>query len=86
MPNGREPADKVGLSEGVLSPQQSSPAAVLMRAIALALAWHERTRQRRCLMQLDDHGLDDIGVGRADAERESRNPFWRPFWPPAMDL
>ena len=69
-----------------LAPKRLSFGAILMLALALALAWHERTRQRRRLMQLHDCVLDDIGVGRAEAERECRNPFWRPFWPSAMDL
>jgi uncharacterized protein YjiS (DUF1127 family) len=62
------------------------PGAILLCAFALALAWHERARQRRRLMQLDDRALNDIGIGRYEAERERRSPFWRPFWPLAMDL
>lgn len=39
--------------------------------------WQERAQQRRRLMALDDRVLRDIGVSRADAEREYRKPFWR---------
>jgi uncharacterized protein YjiS (DUF1127 family) len=67
-------------------PQRPSPGAILPRALALALAWHERARQRRRLMQLDNRALNDIGIRRDEAERECRSPFWRPFWPAAMDL
>lgn len=40
--------------------------------------WHERSRQRRVLMQLDDRLLSDIGISRSEAETEARKPFWRP--------
>ncbi|MFD1157491.1 DUF1127 domain-containing protein [Roseovarius aestuarii] len=33
-------------------------------------------RQRRVLARLDDAALDDIGLSRDDALRESRRPFW----------
>jgi uncharacterized protein YjiS (DUF1127 family) len=37
----------------------------------------DRQRQRRVLLDLDDHLLDDIGVSRREAIAESRKPFWR---------
>lgn len=40
--------------------------------------WRERAQQRRRLMELDDRLLRDIGLSRADAEREGRKPFWKP--------
>jgi uncharacterized protein YjiS (DUF1127 family) len=46
-------------------------------AVALLLHWHERARQRRALLSLDDRMLKDIGVSRAEAEREACRPFWR---------
>jgi uncharacterized protein YjiS (DUF1127 family) len=49
--------------------------------VALAdglLAWLERGRSRRLLARLDDRMLHDIGLSRADVERESSKPFWRP--------
>lgn len=39
--------------------------------------WLHRSRSRRALLALDDHGLRDIGLSRADALREGRKPFWR---------
>jgi uncharacterized protein YjiS (DUF1127 family) len=42
--------------------------------------WTERYRQRRALFNLaeaDRHLLEDIGVSRWDALRESAKPFWR---------
>lgn len=37
----------------------------------------ERQRTRRALAALDDAALEDLGLTREDAERESRRPFWR---------
>jgi uncharacterized protein YjiS (DUF1127 family) len=37
----------------------------------------DRQRQRRALLELDDHLLNDIGVSRGDAIAEGRKPFWR---------
>jgi uncharacterized protein YjiS (DUF1127 family) len=36
----------------------------------------ERRRQRRALLQLDDHLLADIGVAREQALREAGKWFW----------
>lgn len=41
------------------------------------LAWQERVRQRYHLSGLDDRLLKDIGLSRADVEREVDKPFWR---------
>lgn len=48
------------------------------RFVDMLLLFHERARQRQALMALDDRLLKDIGVSRADAEREANKPFWRP--------
>ena len=40
--------------------------------------WQGRARQRRELQQLDDRMLKDIGLTRADVEREVNKPFWVP--------
>ncbi|MFQ6022724.1 MAG: DUF1127 domain-containing protein [Acidiferrobacterales bacterium] len=45
--------------------------------VDMLCAWHERARQRRALLALDDRMLKDIGITRADAERQASNPFWR---------
>ncbi len=39
--------------------------------------WHDRSRQRRHLLELSDHLLRDIGVRRAEVEAEAGKPFWR---------
>ncbi len=43
----------------------------------ILVLWHERARQRRRLLQLDDRMLKDIGVSRADAVHEASKPFWQ---------
>lgn len=40
-------------------------------------AWQQRARQRRQLAGLDDWQLEDIGISRAEAQREAAKPFWR---------
>ena len=49
----------------------------LARAVDLLLTWSERARQRRELLQFDDHLLQDIGLTRAEAIVETEKPFWR---------
>ena len=46
------------------------------RAIETILYWRELARGRRHLAGLDDRILRDIGLSRADVEREYRKPFW----------
>ena len=48
-----------------------------LRLSVLLDAWSERHRQRRALLELSDHMLKDIGIGRGEAYREGRKPFWR---------
>jgi uncharacterized protein YjiS (DUF1127 family) len=50
----------------------------LTRFVDLVLTWHERARQRRALLRLDDRMLSDIGVDRGTARMEGQKPFWRP--------
>jgi uncharacterized protein YjiS (DUF1127 family) len=55
----------------------TSPARGTLDAIADTLAlWRERTAQRHRLRDIDDHLLVDMGLTRADIDRESRKPFW----------
>jgi uncharacterized protein YjiS (DUF1127 family) len=49
----------------------------LARMVDTFALWHERDRQRRVLLTLDDRLLSDIGVTRAEAEGEAARPFWR---------
>lgn len=49
----------------------------LLKAVSLLQLWTERAAQRRQLAELDARMLKDIGIGRADAERESGKWFWQ---------
>jgi uncharacterized protein YjiS (DUF1127 family) len=44
------------------------------RTLAL---WHERSRQRRHVVHLNDHLLRDIGLTRADIDAERQKRFWQ---------
>jgi uncharacterized protein YjiS (DUF1127 family) len=46
-------------------------------AANLVMMWRERARQRCTLASLDDRMLSDIGLGRAEIEREADKPPWR---------
>lgn len=62
-------------------PARSIKAASSVRpwgALMTLLTWLERRRERRALLELNDHMLKDIGVSRADAWAEGSKPFWRP--------
>ena len=45
--------------------------------IATLALWQGRSRDRQYLAQLDARGLADIGISRADQQRECAKPFWR---------
>ncbi len=48
------------------------------RAFAVLLQWQERSAQRHHLAALEGRHLKDMGLSRADVEKETRKPFWRP--------
>lgn len=48
----------------------------LVAAAGQLLRWWQLAQQRHRLAQLDEFALKDIGVSRADAEREAQRPFW----------
>lgn len=45
--------------------------------LELMLVWQERAEQRGRLRGMSDQMLKDIGISRADADREGSIPFWR---------
>ena len=47
----------------------------LLHAVELVLGWQEVARQRRALLASTTL-RKDIGLSRADAEREASRPFW----------
>jgi len=48
----------------------------LEHGLAMLDNWYRRYCQRQALRGLDDHMLTDIGITRAEADREARKPFW----------
>jgi len=50
---------------------------LIVSATDTVLDWQDRVRQRRNLLEMDDHLLRDIGLSRADLEHEAAKPFWR---------
>ena len=56
---------------------RQAPASFLAEALVTVRLWVERSRQRRALIAMEDRLLDDIGISRAEADREYRKPFWR---------
>ena len=62
--------------------QRTGLVGALVRAAGAAAEtfyiWQERAVQRAHLAGLEDHLLKDIGIGRAEADREAAKPFWRP--------
>lgn len=46
-----------------------------LRLPSMARWWRIR-RERRQLLELDDHMLRDVGLTRAQARREAARPFW----------
>ncbi|MBB6467706.1 DUF1127 domain-containing protein [Aminobacter carboxidus] len=53
------------------------PLGAFGRVLRLLAGGYDRHLQRLDLSELTDEQLDDIGISRRDAERESAKPFWR---------
>ena len=59
-------------------PARLPPLSRLLVSIAMTLAaWEDRRRSRAALNRLDDHLLQDIGLGADRAASECTKPFWR---------
>lgn len=50
---------------------------VVLRVTDVLLTWQGRAAQRAQLAATEDHLLEDMGLSRADVEREVAKPFWR---------
>ena len=53
----------------------AAPMPVLKLLAGVIVRW-ARQRQRYSIAQLDDRILRDMGISRAEAEREAGKPFW----------
>lgn len=51
--------------------------AQLYRLSSLLRTWHQRSRSRRRLRELDAFMRRDVGISAEDAEAEARKPFWQ---------
>lgn len=60
----------------VTAARRPAAATGLTRLLDRLTAWLEVRRQRRHLLSMSDPMLHDIGLSRADAEREGGRPFW----------
>lgn len=59
-------------------PSSLPPVSRMLVSVALLLAqWEDRRRSRASLAKLDDHLLNDIGLGQTRAAEECAKPFWR---------
>ena len=71
--NGRERS----VSYRLFSARGKADDGFVTRLTDVGLAWLERMRERRDLAELDDRMLRDIGLNRADVERETSQWFWQ---------
>jgi uncharacterized protein YjiS (DUF1127 family) len=54
------------------------PGELLRRTTDRLWVWLERARQRRQLLQLDEHLRHDLGLTQAAIDAEVAKPFWQP--------
>ncbi len=47
------------------------------RIRSTALRWRQRSKQRSALENLDNRLLNDIGLSREQAVKETSKPFWQ---------
>ncbi|MCH2395366.1 DUF1127 domain-containing protein [Oceanibaculum sp.] len=66
-------------SKTVFQPRFGVPTvkALLVGIVDLLVAWQERATQRHHLAGLDERGLKDVALSRADIAPEIAKPFWR---------
>lgn len=78
---GHFPPEPRERPQDIVAPEAIGPlrllAAIGAHAIGIVLTWFDRYRQRRALDSLNDYMLKDIGVSRADVDRETSKQFWR---------
>jgi uncharacterized protein YjiS (DUF1127 family) len=63
-------------------PSSTSMLAGLLRRVAI---WWRTKRDRRALAAMSDVMLRDVGLTRADIDRELVQPFWQPVDYDALD-
>ena len=53
-----------------------TPGRVARAVLDAILSWQDRANQRHRLRAMSDFMLKDIGLSRADVDREASKPFW----------
>ncbi len=80
------PASPPGAGHGPSAPRYVAPREVSLWSAArraflwileTLLAWHDRARERRSLMELSDQVLRDIGLSRTQLRAQAARPSWR---------
>jgi uncharacterized protein YjiS (DUF1127 family) len=61
--------------ERIRAPARARGAAAA--GLGRVLRWHELARRRRALLTLNERMLKDLGISRAEAERQESRPFWQ---------
>ena len=75
--NCTDTINRSGVIPDRVGPSPIRPLWMRLKAFpAMYRDWRRRTRLRGYLAQMTDYELMDIGISRADAERESNLPFW----------
>jgi uncharacterized protein YjiS (DUF1127 family) len=52
---------------------------LLRQVVAMLATWWRVHHDRRRLVAMSDEMLRDVGLSRADVEREFQRPFWEPI-------
>lgn len=52
---------------------------LLKQIVAMLATWWRIHRDRRHMYAMSDEMLRDVGLSRADVEREFQRPFWEPI-------
>lgn len=56
---------------------RTTPKARQTGLLATISHWPARRAQRRALMAMEPHRLDDLGLTRTEARIEASKPFWK---------
>ena len=59
-----------------LTPEKPAKDTLINRIAARLYRWYSIARERRQLAEMSDWMLKDIGISRADADREASRHFW----------
>ena len=78
LPAGTAARFPASAAPGRFEAPRIAPFALLGRFFNLLMVWDARFRERQHVAYLSDRDLRDMGLRRADVEREAAKPFWQP--------